>query len=233
MKLNRVGFVGWRGMVGSVLLQRMIAEDDFALIDEPTFYTTTQAGQSGPDIGREIQPLQDAHDLDSLANMEAIISCQGGDYTREVHAKLRQRGWGGYWIDAASTLRMSADSTIILDPVNLPVIERGLAQGQKDFIGGNCTVSLMMMALAGLFKFDLVDWIAVTTYQAISGGGARQMRELVSQMGAVNQAAKALLAEPTSSILDIDHAVINSIRSAQLPTTEIGAPTGRQSVAVD
>ena len=224
MKLHRVGFVGWRGMVGSVLLQRMIAEDDFALIDQAVFYTTSQAGQPGPDIGREIQPLQDAYDLDSLGNMEVIITCQGGDYTAETHTKLRQQGWDGYWIDAASTLRMSADSTIILDPVNLAVIERGLANGQKDFIGGNCTVSLMMMALGGLLNADLVEWISVVTYQAISGGGARQMRELIAQMGVVNQSAHDLLADPTSSILDIDQAVINTIRSPQLPTTAIGVP---------
>ena len=224
MKLHRVGFVGWRGMVGSVLLQRMIAEDDFALIDQAVFYTTSQAGQPGPDIGREIQPLQDAYDLDSLGNMEVIITCQGGDYTTETHTKLRQQGWDGYWIDAASTLRMSTDSTIILDPVNLAVIERGLANGQKDFIGGNCTVSLMMMALGGLLNADLVEWISVVTYQAISGGGARQMRELIAQMGVVNQSAHDLLADPTSSILDIDQAVINTIRSPQLPTTAIGVP---------
>ena len=224
MKLHRVGFVGWRGMVGSVLLQRMIAEDDFALIDQAVFYTTSQAGQPGPDIGREIQPLQDAYDLDSLGNMEVIITCQGGDYTTETHTKLRQQGWDGYWIDAASTLRMSADSTIILDPVNLAVIERGLSNGQKDFIGGNCTVSLMMMALGGLLNADLVEWISVVTYQAISGGGARQMRELIAQMGVVNQSAHDLLADPTSSILDIDQAVINTIRSPQLPTTAIGGP---------
>ena len=224
MKLHRVGFVGWRGMVGSVLLQRMIAEDDFALIDQAVFYTTSQAGQPGPDIGREIQPLQDAYDLDSLGNMNVIITCQGGDYTTETHTKLRQQGWDGYWIDAASTLRMSADSTIILDPVNLAVIEHGLANGQKDFIGGNCTVSLMMMALGGLLNADLVEWISVVTYQAISGGGARQMRELIAQMGVVNQSAHDLLADPTSSILDIDQAVINTIRSPQLPTTAIGVP---------
>lgn len=224
MKLNRVGLVGWRGMVGSVLLQRMIEERDFSVIEEPVFYTTSQAGQPGPDIGRDIEPLQDAFNLDSLAKMDAIITCQGGDYTTATHTKLRQQGWQGYWIDAASSLRMTADSTIILDPVNLPIIERGLADGQKDFIGGNCTVSLMMMALDGLLNADLVEWISVATYQAISGGGARQMRELVEQMGVVNQAAKDLLADPQSAILDIDKTVIDVTRSTQLPTTEIGAP---------
>lgn len=229
MKLNRVGFVGWRGMVGSVLLQRMIEEDDFALIDQPVFYTTSQTGQPGPDIGREIQPLHEAFDLQSLAKLDVIVSCQGGDYTSAVHAKLRQQGWSGYWIDAASSLRMSADSTIILDPVNMPIIEQGLANGQKDFIGGNCTVSLMMMALDGLLNADslnadLVEWISVATYQAISGGGARQMRELVEQMGVVNHAASDLLKNPASSILDIDKAVIDTLRSDRLPTDEIGVP---------
>ena len=222
MKLNRVGFVGWRGMVGSVLRQRMIEQDDFSLIEQPVFYTTSQTGQPGPDIGREIQPLQDAFNLESLASLDVIVTCQGGAYTAEVHAKLRQQGWKGCWIDAASSLRMSADSTIILDPVNLPIIEHGLAHGQKDFIGGNCTVSLMMMALDGLFSADLVDWIAVSTYQAISGGGARQMRELVEQMGVVNQAASELVKNPASSILDIDKAVIDALRSDQLPSGEIG-----------
>ncbi len=232
MKLNRVGFVGWRGMVGSVLLQRMIEENDFAMIDQPVFYTTSQTGQPGPDIDRAIRPLGDATDLDSLATLDAIVTCQGGDYTTKVHAKLRQRGWAGYWIDAASTLRMATDSTIILDPVNLPVIEQGLARGQKDFIGGNCTVSLMMMALDGLLNADLpgtdgtglVEWISVSTYQAISGGGARQMRELIAQMGTINRAASALLENPVSSILDIDKAVIDAIRSDQLPIGEIGVP---------
>ena len=156
--------------------------------------------------------------------MDAVVTCQGGDYTRAVHARLRARGWGGYWIDAASTLRMTPDATIVLDPVNLPVIERGLAAGQKDFIGGNCTVSLMMMALDGLFNADLIDWMTVMTYQAISGGGARQMRELVAQMGCVHRAAEGLLSDPASSILDIDKSVTDEIHSARLPVAEIGVP---------
>ena len=226
MKLNRVGFVGWRGMVGSVLLQRMLAEDDFSLIDAPLFFTTSQVGQPGPTLGggREVPPLVDAADLDALSAMDAVVTCQGGDYTRAVHARLRARGWGGYWIDAASTLRMTPDATIVLDPVNLPVIERGLAAGQKDFIGGNCTVSLMMMALDGLFNADLIDWMTVMTYQAISGGGARQMRELVAQMGCVHRAAEGLLSDPASSILDIDKSVTDEIHSARLPVAEIGVP---------
>ncbi len=224
MKLNRVGFVGWRGMVGSVLLRRMMAEDDFSLIERPLFFTTSQAGQAGPDIGREVPALVDANDLDALAEMDAVVTCQGGDYTRAVHERLRGRGWDGYWIDAASALRMSPDATIILDPVNRPVIERGLAAGRKDFIGGNCTVSLMMMALDGLFNADLIEWMTVMTYQAISGGGARQMREWVAQMGCVSSAAGDLLGDPASSILDIDEAVTGAMRSAQLPVAEIGVP---------
>lgn len=224
MKLHRVGFVGWRGMVGSVLLQRMMAEDDFSLIDEPLFFTTSQAGQPGPDIGREVPALVDAGDLDALAEMDAVVTCHGGDYTRAVHARLRSLGWGGYWIDAASALRMTPDATIVLDPVNLPVIERGLGLGQKDFIGGNCTVSLMMMALNGLFNADLIEWMTVMTYQAVSGGGARQMRELVEQMGCVYRAAGGLLEDPASSILAIDKNVTDALHSERLPVTEIGVP---------
>ena len=224
MKLNRVGFVGWRGMVGSVLLQRMRAEDDFSLIDEPLFFTTSQAGQPGPDIGRQVPALVDAGDLDALAKMDVVVTCQGGDYTHAIHAPLRSRGWDGYWIDAASALRMTPAAILVLDPVNLPVIERGLAAGRKDFIGGNCTVSLMMMALNGLFNADLIEWMTVMTYQAISGGGARQMRELVMQMGCVNRAAGALLEDPASSILAIDENITDALRSTQLPVTEIGVP---------
>ncbi|MDD9858790.1 MAG: aspartate-semialdehyde dehydrogenase [Gammaproteobacteria bacterium] len=228
MKLNRVGFVGWRGMVGSVLMQRMIAEHDFSLIDQPLFFTTSQAGQPGPDLGpdsgHKIPPLVDAGDLDALARMDAIVSCQGGDYTQATHARLRSRGWCGYWLDAASTLRMAPHSTIVLDPVNRAVIERGLAAGQRDFIGGNCTVSLMMMALDGLFNAGLVEWVTVMTYQAASGGGARQMRELVAQMGAAHRSAEALLTDPGRSILDIDEAVTAALRSAQLPAAQTGYP---------
>ena len=224
MQLHRVGFVGWRGMVGSVLLERMREEDDFALIDEPTFYTTSQAGRPGPDIGREVKPLVDARDIDSLSKLDVIVTCQGGSFTSDVHQKLRQRDWKGYWIDAASTLRMAEQSTIILDPVNLPVIEQGLADGHKDFIGGNCTVSLMMMALDGLFSADQIEWMTVMTYQAISGGGARQMRELVEQMGMVNRNASELLGDPDSSILDIDRNVSETIHSADFPNDEIGYP---------
>ena len=222
MKLNRVGFVGWRGMVGSVLLQRMREQNDFSIIEEPVFYTTSQTGQPGPDIGRGSQALKDASDLDSLLKLDVIVTCQGGDFTSTVHSKLRQQGWNGYWIDAASTLRMAPGSSIILDPVNLPVIEQGLASGQKDFIGGNCTVALMMMALDGLFNANLVEWMTVMTYQAISGGGARQMRELITQMGGVHDRARNLLSQRSSSILDVDQNVIDTIRSDDLEKDEIG-----------
>ncbi len=224
MQLNRVGFVGWRGMVGSVLLERMREEQDFDRIDEPVFYTTSQTGQPGPDIGREVKPLADARDLESLRRLDVIVTCQGGGYTSAVHHELRQQGWDGYWIDAASTLRMAEQSTIILDPVNLPVIEQGLADGHRDFIGGNCTVSLMMMALDGLFSADLIQWMTVMTYQAISGGGARQMRELVEQMGRVNHNAGGLLSDPDSSILDIDRNVTETMRSDEFMKGEIGYP---------
>ena len=222
MKLDRVGFVGWRGMVGSVLLQRMMEEDDFSIINEPVFFTTSQAGQKGPDIGRDVENLVDATDIHQLNTMDAIVTCQGGDYTNEIHTELRKQGWNGYWIDAASTLRMADNATIILDPVNMPVIEKGLANGQRDFIGGNCTVSLMLMALDGLLNADLVEWMSVMTYQAISGGGARQMRELLQQMGTLHHATSDLLADANSSIIDIDRKVISTMRSNELPQNEIG-----------
>ena len=209
-------------MVGSVLLQRMREEEDFSIIEEPVFFSTSQTGQPGPDIGRGTESLKDAHDLDELAKLEVIVTCQGGEYTSAVHSRLRNAGWGGYWIDAASTLRMSDHSTIILDPVNLPVIEQGLQAGQKDFIGGNCTVSLMMMALDGLLNADLVEWVSVTTYQAISGGGARHMREMLGQMGQIHSQLGSLLNDPESSILDIDANVTATMRSDELQKTEIG-----------
>jgi aspartate-semialdehyde dehydrogenase len=224
MNLERVGFVGWRGMVGSVLMQRMVQENDFSKIGETVFFTTSQVGQPGPEIGGEIGPLVDASDLDALGTCDVIITCQGGDYTGDIHPRLRESGWSGYWIDAASTLRMADDAVIILDPVNMPVIQAGLAAGRKDFIGGNCTVSLMMMALDGLLNANLVEWISVSTYQAISGGGARQMRELLQQMGVVNQTAASLIADAGSSILDIDRVVIDTMRSDNLPAAEIGYP---------
>jgi len=222
--MKRVGFVGWRGMVGSVLMNRMLEENDFAAIEEPVFFTTSQVGQAGPDIGKDIPPLKDANAIDELMQMEAIVTCQGGSYTNEVYPKLREAGWQGYWIDAASSLRMKDQSIIVLDPVNEGVIREGLSQGKKDFIGGNCTVSLMLMALGGLFREDLVEWATSMTYQAASGAGARNMRELISQMGAVEQAVHGELADPASAILDIDRKVAETLRGADFPTENFGAP---------
>ncbi len=222
--MNRVGFVGWRGMVGSVLMQRMLAEQDFATIDEPVFFTTSQVGQVGPDIGRDIPSLRDATNLEQLKSMDVIVTCQGGDYTKQVYADLRGSGWKGYWIDAASALRMEEHSVIILDPVNRPVIDAALAAGCRDFIGGNCTVSLMMMAMDGLFENDLVDWISVMTYQAASGGGARHMRELIAGMGSLYQSVAELLDDPASAILEIDHRVTEQLRSTNYPCEEFGVP---------
>jgi aspartate-semialdehyde dehydrogenase len=208
-------------MVGSVLLERMQAEGDFALI-EPVFFSTSQAGESAPDVGQGSAVLHDAHDLAALAQMDAIITCQGGDYTSAIHGPLRARGWTGYWIDAASTLRMDEEVTIILDPVNGPIIDAALDAGRKDFVGGNCTVSLMLLALGGLFKAGLVEWVTAMTYQAASGAGAANMRELVAQMGSVYASGAALLADPRSSVLDLDAAVAAHLRSAALPQKEFG-----------
>ena len=198
-------------MVGSVLMQRMQAEKDFDVID-PVFFTTSNPGGKGPSIGKDVPPLKDARSIDELKAMDAIISCQGGDYTTEVFPKLRAAGWKGYWIDAASTLRMEKDSVIILDPVNLDVIKQALKDGKKDFIGGNCTVSLMLMALGGLFKANLVEWITSMTYQAASGAGAQNMRELLTQMGEAHRSVKSLLDDPASAILDIDREVAGILR---------------------
>ncbi|MGB5328738.1 MAG: aspartate-semialdehyde dehydrogenase [Gammaproteobacteria bacterium] len=222
--MKRVGFVGWRGMVGSVLMQRMLEEQDFARIDEPVFFTTSQLGQAGPDIGREVPPLQDATDFEQLKSMDAIVTCQGGDYSKQVHADLRGSGWKGYWIDAASTLRMQEQSVIILDPVNRAVIDNALVAGQKDFIGGNCTVSLMMMAMGGLFEHDLVEWMSVMTYQAASGGGARHMRELIAGMGSIYQTVAELLDDPSSAILEIDRLVTEQLRSPDFPSQQFTVP---------
>jgi aspartate-semialdehyde dehydrogenase len=215
-----VGIVGWRGMVGSVLMQRMQEEKDFALID-PVFFSTSAAGKPGPSFA-DSTLLADANSIDALKQMQAIISCQGGDYTKQVLPALRSAGWTGYWIDAASAMRMAADSTIILDPVNLGVIKLAVSQGKKDFIGGNCTVSLMMMGLAGLFREGLVDWMSCMTYQAASGGGAQHMRELVAQMGAIHASSAALLADPASAILDIDRTVTATMRADSLPHEHFG-----------
>ena len=221
--MKRVGFVGWRGMVGSVLMQRMREENDFALV-EPEFFTTSQLGGTGPDIGREVLPLRDAYDINQLKGMDIIISCQGGDYTSKVYKKLRQTGWEGYWIDAASTLRMEEDAVIILDPVNLPIIKQAIHNGEKNYIGGNCTVSLMLMAVGGLLKNNLVDWMSAMTYQAASGAGAKNMRELLMQMGEAYRVAEDLLDDPASGILDIDRKVAGSLRDDGFPIANFGVP---------
>jgi aspartate-semialdehyde dehydrogenase len=221
--MKRTGFIGWRGMVGSVLMQRMREENDFALV-EPTFFTTSQAGGKSPDIGQEVPPLKDAYDIDELKSMDILVSCQGGDYTSAIFGKLREAGWEGHWIDAASTLRMGNDAVIILDPVNLPVIEQALHDGVKNYIGGNCTVSLMLMAMGGLFEEDLVEWMSAMTYQAASGAGAQNMRELLLQMGEAHRVAKDLLDDPASGILDIDKEVAGTLRNGNFPTTNFGVP---------
>ena len=221
--IRRVGLVGWRGMVGSVLMQRMREERDFDCID-PVFFTTSQAGAKGPDIGRNVPPLKHAADLKELKSMQVIVSCQGGEYTNEVFPKLRADGWNGFWIDAASALRMREDAVIILDPVNLDVIRKGLAQGVRNYIGGNCTVSLMLMGIHGLFKAGVVEWMTAMTYQAASGAGAQNMRELVSQMGYIHGAAESLLEDPASSILEIDRKVSEALRSRGLPSEQFGLP---------
>ena len=221
--MKRVGFVGWRGMVGSVLMQRMLEEGDFNHIDEPVFFTTSQIGQAGPDIGKTIPTLKDATDIDELKTMDAIISCQGGDYTNAVYADLRTAGWQGYWIDAASSLRMADESIIVLDPVNRQIIDKGIAKGVKTFAGGNCTVSLMLMALGGLFKKGHLEWLTSMTYQAASGGGARHMRELVSQMGTIHSSVKDQL-DSGSAILALDQKVSQTLLSSDMPVDQFGVP---------
>lgn len=221
--MKKVGIIGWRGMVGSVLVQRMRAERDFDLI-APTFFSTSQAGGRGPEIGRDAGRVADANSIDALAQTDILISCQGGDYTNAVFPQLRAAGWSGYWIDAASALRMQPDAVIILDPVNRDVIDAAMAKGIKNYIGGNCTVSLMLMAMGGLFKASLVEWVTAMTYQAASGAGAANMRELVAQMGAVHAAAKSLLEDPASAILELDRKVADTLRSGGVPTEQFGHP---------
>ena len=220
----KVGMVGWRGMVGSVLMQRMREENDFAKI-EPVFFSTSNAGGAAPEVPNAGDAkLADARSVDALAKMDVILTCQGGDWTGEMFPQLRSQGWNGYWIDAASTLRMKDDSVIVLDPVNLKVIRDALTRGSKEFIGGNCTVSLMMMGLNGLFREGLIDWISAMTYQAASGAGAQNMRELLSQMGALHDSVRAQLSEPDSPILDIDARVAETMRSQAFPTRHFGVP---------
>ncbi len=222
----RVGFVGWRGMVGSVLLDRMQAEGDFPRIGEVEFFTTSQVGGAPPRVGVDAPPLADAFDLAALASHDVIVTCQGGDYTSDVHPRLRAAGWGGYWIDAASSLRMAPEATIILDPVNRSVIDRALHRGARDFVGGNCTVSLMLMAFAGLYHHGLVEWVSTMTYQAASGAGAKHMRELVEQLRAIGDGARDILADPASDALTLDRNVAATVRSDGFPTAQFGAPLG-------
>ena len=224
MKL--VGLVGWRGMVGSVLMQRMQEENDFAHI-EPVFFSTSNAGGKAPAMAKNETTLKDANDIEALKRCDIILTCQGGDYTSEVFPKLRAAGWNGYWIDAASTLRMKDDAIIVLDPVNLDVIKNALSKGVKNYIGGNCTVSCMLMGLGGLFKHDLVDWMTSMTYQAASGGGAQHMRELLTQFGSINAEVKALLDDPASAILEIDRKVLAKQHALTADETkQFGVPLG-------
>jgi aspartate-semialdehyde dehydrogenase len=221
--MKRVGLVGWRGMVGSVLMQRMREENDFAHI-EPVFFTTSNVGGKAPDFAAGASALKDAKNIDELKSLDIIISCQGGDYTTDVFPKLREAGWKGHWIDAASTLRMKDDAVIILDPVNMDVIKDALAKGGRNWIGGNCTVSLMLMALGGRFKAGHIEWMSSMTYQAASGAGAQNMRELLSQMGEAHRVVKGLLDDPASAILDIDREVAGILRDENFPTANFGVP---------
>jgi len=224
MKL--VGLVGWRGMVGSVLMQRMQEENDFAHI-EPVFFSTSNTGGVAPAMAKNEKTLQDANNIDALKKCDIIITCQGGDYTNEVFPKLRAAGWNGHWIDAASSLRMNDDAVIVLDPVNLPVIKDALVKGQKNWIGGNCTVSCMLMGVGALYKAGLVEWMSTQTYQAASGGGAQHMRELLTQYGTLNAEVKHLLDDPKSAILEIDRQVIAKQRSfSESETANFGVPLG-------
>lgn len=220
--MYKVGFIGWRGMVGSVLLERMREENDFQGY-EPVFFTTSQAGQDGPDVGTGVKPLEDGMDIERLAEMDVIVSCQGGAYTSEVYPKLKEP-WNGYWIDAASTLRMQDDAIIVLDPVNRSVIDKALSDGIRSYIGGNCTVSLMMMALGGLFDKGLIEWISSMTYQAASGAGAKNMRELITQMGELESGVADLLGDPASAILDIDKKVSQKLVDGSLTLDNWGVP---------
>ncbi|MBK4716628.1 MULTISPECIES: aspartate-semialdehyde dehydrogenase [Tenebrionibacter/Tenebrionicola group] len=221
--MKNVGFIGWRGMVGSVLMQRMAQERDFDAI-RPVFFSTSQHGQAAPTVGGQSGTLQDACDIEALKALDIIVTCQGGDYTNTIYPKLRESGWQGYWIDAASSLRMKDDAVIILDPVNQRVIDAALNRGVKTFVGGNCTVSLMLMSLGGLFAENLVDWVSVSTYQAASGGGARHMRELLVQMGMLHASVAHELQNPASAILDIERNVTELTRSGTLPTDNFGVP---------
>src|SRR5690554_608095 len=220
-----VGLVGWRGMVGSVLMQRMRDENDFSLF-QPVFFSTSNAGGAAPSWADGAGALQDAYDIDTLKKLPVILTAQGGDYTNAVYPKLRAAGWDGVWIDAASSLRMADDAIIVLDPVNRPVIDAALKRGVKNFIGGNCTVSCMLMGMAGLFNEDLIDWMSSMTYQAASGGGAQHMRELLTQFGTLNAAVRPLLDDPAAAILEIDRGVLTAQQDADLAREHFGVPLG-------
>ena len=226
----KVGFIGWRGMVGSVLMDRMREENDFHGFDA-LFASTSQVGQAAPDVGLAAPPLQDAFDIKTLSDMDIIVTCQGGSYTQKVYPELRSAGWKGYWLDAASTLRMKDDSIIVLDPVNRNVIDKALAGDVKNFIGGNCTVSLMLMAIGGLFRNGLVEWLSSMTYQASSGAGANNMRELIRQMTVIGQSGKEMLADPASSILELDRRVIETMRNSAFPVENFGVPLAGSVIA--
>ena len=219
----KVGFIGWRGMVGSVLMGRMMEENDFKGF-EPIFFSTSQVGGKAPHVGMNVSALQDAFDLKILKGLDIVVSCQGGEYTKEIYPLLRKEGWKGFWIDAASTLRMEKDSVIVLDPVNRNVIDNALKNGVKDFIGGNCTVSLMLMGIGGLFKEGLVEWISTMTYQAASGAGAKNMRELLLQMGYLYEKVANDLKDPASSILEIDRKVTLALRDKDIPIENFIVP---------
>ena len=221
--MRKVAIVGWRGMVGSVLMERLRKEDDFKNFSA-SFFSTSQVGQAGPKIDGTVYELKDGKNAKLLAEADIILTCQGGDYTQEMHPQLRQMGWQGYWIDAASTLRMNEDAVIVLDPVNRGVIDAALKAGVKDYIGGNCTVSLMLMALGGLFQKGWVEWISSQTYQAASGAGAKNMRELIVQMAAIAGASADLLANPATNILELDRQVISAMREKSFPAANFGAP---------
>ena len=226
MATTLVGLVGWRGMVGSVLMERMQAEGDFDLI-EPIFFSTSNAGGKAPAMAKNETTLQDAYDIDALKRCDIILTAQGGDYTTEVFPKLRAAGWSGHWIDAASTLRMKDDAVIVLDPVNMPVIKDALAQGGRNWIGGNCTVSCMLMGVGALYKAGLVEWMSTQTYQAASGGGAQHMRELLTQFGTLHAEVRDLLADPKSAILEIDRKIIAKQRAlTEAETANFGVPLG-------
>jgi aspartate-semialdehyde dehydrogenase len=221
--MKKVGLIGWRGMVGSVLVQRMQQENDFAHI-EPLFFSTSRTGDCGPDFGKGRAPVGSAKDIAALKRADILISCQGGDYTNEIYPQLRNGGWNGYWIDAASALRMNDDAVIILDPVNLALIQNAVKLGCRNFIGGNCTISCMLMGMHGLFAAGLVEWVTAMTYQAASGAGAQNMRELLQQMGEAHLAARELLDDPASAILEIDREVAGILRDESFPTAHFGVP---------